>query len=231
MGHKPLHTILRGNTYYYNRRVPKRKAAGFGKDVVKLRLSRNWEEAQEASLLLTKKLDEIWSAPNVHPVDIGVLLESARPKVQDLISCMETYLETRSIHERPVRLAVELMVNVSGNKEISLYTRRDARSFIQASLEKGNKTATVRRRVQSLHAVVEFGLLEIGATQRNPFSRLTIPGEGQDISKRGVFSETQLVDLYRHAFTKGSDTGLVLPILGETGARVGEIVGLSVLPP
>ena len=125
-----------------------------------------------------------------------------------------------------MRLAAEALARIAGNKDVSLYERGDARRLVQALQDKGNKSATVRRRVQSLHALLELGYLEKDETKRNPFARLSIPGEGCDTRKRGVFSEDQLRALYSEALTLQKDTRLILPILGETGARLAEIVGL-----
>lgn len=226
MGHNLVHTILRNGTFYYNRRVPSCAVAPFGREVVKVRLSNDYDEAKELSELLTDKLNELWKSPVIQPVNPRELIAATRPRILDLLSCTELYLDGRSICERPVRLAAQALAKVAGNKSISDYDRTDARAVVGALRNKGNKSATVRRRIQSLHAVIEFGYLELDETKRNPFTRLPIPGEGLDRVRRGVFSNDQLRSLYFDVFTQCKEARLVLPILGETGARLGEIVGL-----
>jgi integrase len=62
--------------------------------------------------------------------------------------------------------------------------------------------------------------------RRNPFSRVLIQGEGDDAKKRDVFSLDELRQGYKEAFNSGNPIRLLMPLLGETGCRLGEIVGL-----
>ena len=54
-----------------------------------------------------------------------------------------------------------------------------------------------------------------------------IKGEGQDAHKRGTISLDQLKQGYEHALSSGSQIKLLMPLLGETGCRLVEIVGLE----
>ena len=62
--------------------------------------------------------------------------------------------------------------------------------------------------------------------KRNPFSRLIIKAEGEDSHKRGTFTTEQLKEGYEKALASGSQIKLLMPLLGETGCRLAEIVGL-----
>ena len=62
--------------------------------------------------------------------------------------------------------------------------------------------------------------------KRNPFSRLIIKAEGEDSQKRGTFTTEQLKQGYDKALASGSQIKLLMPLLGETGCRLAEIVGL-----
>ena len=48
------------------------------------------------------------------------------------------------------------------------------------------------------------------------------------MSKRGVFTTEQLIEGYQIALSAGSTVRLLMPILGETGCRLAEIIGLRV---
>jgi integrase len=63
--------------------------------------------------------------------------------------------------------------------------------------------------------------------KRNPFTRLIIKNEGDDVSKRGTFTNEQLLWGYEKALASGSQIELLMPLLGETGCRLAEIVGLE----
>ncbi|TCM84587.1 tyrosine-type recombinase/integrase [Rhodovulum steppense] len=226
MIHKIRHTTLVRGTYHYNRRVPDHAVEGFGSRYVRLPLSRDTEQAAMLAEGLSSALDGIWSSPSVRPVDVNKLLERVKPHTWDLASCLDEYLRLHSINEKPSRLAVDALIRVAGNKAIDTYTRRDARDLVSELRKHGNKTATVRRRIQSLHAIIEFGMVELEVDKRNPFSRLKIPQEGQDRHQRLPFSTEQISEIYAWAIQRNKDTSLILPVLGETGARLAEVVGL-----
>jgi len=92
---------------------------------------------------------------------------------------------------------------------------------------KGNKSATIRRRINSLSAILNYAYAELDLDKRNPFTRLIIRNEGQDASKRGTFTSEQLKQGYEKAIASGSNVKLLIPLLGETGCRLAEIVGLE----
>jgi len=92
---------------------------------------------------------------------------------------------------------------------------------------KGNKSATIRRRINSLSAILNYAYAELDLDKRNPFTRLIIRNEGMDVSKRGTFTNEQLKQGYEKAIASGSNVKLLMPLLGETGCRLAEIVGLE----
>jgi len=109
----------------------------------------------------------------------------------------------------------------------STYTREDAKLFVHRLHFKGNKTATIRRRINSLSAILNYSYAELDLDKRNPFTRLIIRNEGRDVSKRGTFTYEQLKDGSDTAIASGSQVKLLMPLLGEIGSRLAEIVGLE----
>jgi integrase len=73
---------------------------------------------------------------------------------------------------------------------------------------------------------MNYAYSELDLDKRNPFTRLFIRNEGHDVSKRGTFSKEQLKQGYDRALSSGSTVKLLMPLLGETGCRLAEIVGL-----
>ena len=99
--------------------------------------------------------------------------------------------------------------------------------FVHHLQSKGNKTATIRRRINSLSAILNYAYAELDLDKRNPFTRLIIRNEGHDVTKRGTFTNEQLKQGYDKAIASGSQVKLLMPLLGETGCRLAEIVGLE----
>ena len=138
----------------------------------------------------------------------------------------EEYLTLRVINQKPLRVALAVLISLAGDRDVSQYTREDARLFVRHLEMRGNKTATIRRRINSLSAILNYAYAELDLDKRNPFSRLIIKGEGYDNFKRGVFTNEQLKQGYDKALASGSQVKLLMPLLGETGCRLAEIVGL-----
>ena len=72
---------------------------------------------------------------------------------------------------------------------------------------------------------MNYAYAELDLDKRNPFSKLFIKGEGEDSHKRGTFTKEQLEAGYDKALASGSAVKLLMPLLGETGCRLSEIVG------
>ena len=105
--------------------------------------------------------------------------------------------------------------------------REDAKLFLRHLEMSGNETATIRKRINSLSAILNYAYAELDLDKRNPFSRLFIKGEGEDSHKRGTFTNKQLKWGYDKALASDSQIKMLMPLLGETGCRLAEIVGLK----
>ena len=226
MSHIP-YTICRSGTYYYNRRVPKHAVKAYGL-FIRQALSRCPIEAEAYAKRLSDVLEGSWGRKSdwILPVDIPALLNSFKPRCFVLSEIAEEYLTLRDIDERPPRIALAGFIALAGDRDVSEYSREDAKLYVRHLEIKGNKTATIRRRINSLSAILSYAYAELDLDKRNPFSRLIIKSEGEDSHKRGTFTTEQLKQGYDKALASGSQIKLLMPLLGETGCRLAEIVGL-----
>ena len=191
MSHIP-YTICRSSTYYYNRHVPKHAVNAYG-SFIRQALSKCPEEAEAYSKRLGNVLEGSWSnTTSIQPVDIPTILSRFKPRSFQLSEISEEYLSLRAIDEKPPRVALSGFISLAGDRDVSQYTREDAKLFIRHLEIKGNKTATIRRRINSLSAIFSYAYAELDLDKRNPFSRLFIKGEGEDSHRRGTFTNEQL---------------------------------------
>ena len=226
MSHIP-YTICRSGTYYYNRRVPKHAVKAYGL-FIRQALSKCPEEAEAYAKRLSDVLEGSWSRTTeiVQPVDILSVLVSFKPRSFVLSEIAKEYLTLRDIDQKPPTVALSGFISLAGDRDVSEYTREDAKLFVRHLEMRGNKTATIRRRINSLSAILNYAYAELDLDKRNPFSRLIIKAEGEDSHKRGTFTAEQLKRGYDKALASGSQIKLLMPLLGETGCRLAEIVGL-----
>lgn len=232
--HTLTNTVIRNGSYYYNLRVPKNYVATHGQairfklgDVNESRV--NYIAPEDVEIVVKKLTRLIVSSFNTGScLDYRAAAKGLlRPKTSRLSDMMQEYLSLKDISDRPVRLAVDALVAVAGDLDVADYGRDDVRAFLRYMMDqRGVKTATVRRRVCSLSAIFNYSYVELDIERRNPFTRVIIPKEGADVSKRGTFTKEQLIEGYQIALSSGSTVKLLMPILGETGCRLAEVVGL-----
>ena len=221
------YTIHRSGTYYYNRRVPIHAVAAYGSHI-RQALSSCPVEAEAYATRLSNVLEASWAThKTTTPINISAVVNSFKPKSYLLSEMADEYLSLRKIDNAPPKLALDTFISLAGDRDVVSYTRDDAKLFVDVLLSQGNKTATIRRRINCIAAILNYAYAELDVDKRNPFSRLFIKGEGQDAHKRGTFTLDQLKQGYDHALSSGSQVKLLMPLLGETGCRLAEIVGLE----
>jgi integrase len=221
------YTICRSGTYYYNRRVPKHAVNSYGQ-FIRQALSKDPLEAEAFSKRLSDVLEGAWSATtDAPPVNISTIIKSFQPRRVALSEIAAEYLALKQIDQTPPRVALSTFISLAGDRDVSEYTRQDAKLFVHHLEMKGNKTATIRRRINSLSAIMNYAYSELDLDKRNPFTRLFIRKMKEMMySKAGTFTNDQLKWGYDKALSSGSTVKLLMPLLGETGCRLAEIVGL-----
>ena len=221
------YTISRSGTYYYNRRVPSHAVPAYGTHI-RQALSACPVEAEAYATRLSNVLEASWAAhKTTTPINIPAVVNSFKPKAYLLSEMAEEYISLKKIDRASPNLSLASFIELAGDRDVTSYVRDDATLFVNDLQRHGNKTATIRRKVNSICAILNYAYAELDVDKRNPFSRLFIKGEGQDANKRGTFTLDQLKRGYDHALSSGSQVKLLMPLLGETGCRLAEIVGLE----
>ena len=180
MSHIP-YTICRSGTYYYNRRVPKHAVKAYG-SFIRQALSKCPEEAAAYSKRLSNVLEGSWTgtAETLPPVDIPAVIASFKPRSFVLSEIAREYLTLRDIDQKPPTVTLSGFISLAGDRDVGEYTREDAKLFVRYLEMRGNKTATIRRRINSLSAILNYAYAELDLDKRNPFSRLIIKAEGEE---------------------------------------------------
>ena len=221
------HTVIRGGTYYFQMRVPKRHQQLYGQSI-RARLSEFEEEARTLATHLSHLLKQSWQSNTKVKVCINQALQSVRPAKATFAAIAEEYIETRQLGRKSCKVPIAALLTVAGDRPVESYKREDARALLSHLQSKGNKTSTVRRYLNTINAIMNFAFQELEIDKRNPFAKLTIVGEGLDSAKRGTFTEQEIRDGYKQSMNSLTGIPLLFPILGETGCRLAEIVGLRV---
>ncbi|TPQ31824.1 site-specific integrase [Cupriavidus pinatubonensis] len=174
------------------------------------------------------------------PPATAAALAMAQGRMSFLASdCRDQYIQARAHTDRAVRAATipfNYLIELFGDRDIGKYKRAEANKYVQhllsgghSSSGKGIATTTVQRYITTLRAAWELAIKENELDLKNPWSAVEIPKLGKDAQKRESFTVPDYKTMYDAIDSRELD-GLrcILTLVAETGARLGEIVGLPV---
>ena len=128
------YTICRSGTYSYNRRVPSHAVGIYGTHI-RYALSSCVDEAAEYAARQSAVLDASWqNTKRIQPVDVAAVIESFKPRSVLLSDMAEEYLSLRRIRQTPPRVALQTFLSLAGDRDVSAYTREDAKKFCASSM-------------------------------------------------------------------------------------------------
>lgn len=125
------------------------------------------------------------------------------------------------------RLSIGYVIDAVGDLPLDRYTRQNALAVRDALLAK-SKTTSVKRRFNVINAVFNAANHEHALKLNNPFSGIRIANLGNDTEKREEFTLDELRTLAGACRQMADDRRFIISMILDTGARLGEIVGLRV---
>ncbi|QRM29563.1 DUF6538 domain-containing protein [Microvirga sp. VF16] len=163
---------------------------------------------------------------------VRLLSEGTTKHRPHLSEAVEAYLKQHAKGKQKkfienTKRAVGHLESVAGDLPLDLYNRAHGRAVIEVLSAKGNKTATIRRRIAVLSAVFNIAIdeLELRGLD-NPFRRLKIPNLGLDKQRRVSFTKEELTTIAKDCVERDDDIRHLVAALSDTGARLSEIAGL-----
>ena len=173
------YTINRSGTFYYNRSVPSYAVEAYGTHI-RQALSSCPIEAEAYSTRLSNVLEASWAThKTTTPINIPAVVGSFKPKSYLLSEMAEEYLSLRKIDNAPPKLALETFISLAGDRDVVSYTRDDAKLFVDALLSLGNKTATIRRRINCISAILNYAYAELDVDNAIPLVVCSLRARGR----------------------------------------------------
>ena len=159
------------------------------------------------------------------------LLDHRRPHRETLSDALMLYLRTHQKRAdekfcEDTKRGFGTLISVVGDKPLQDVARGDAHAYIEAEVARGASTGTVRRRINTIRAVISVYLRERGLNIQNPFDRVPVPDEGKDTKKRVPFTRAELDTLLPLCIAKDDQARWIIAMLADTGARLAEVAGL-----
>ncbi|MGJ8547244.1 MAG: DUF6538 domain-containing protein [Sulfitobacter sp.] len=120
------------------------------------------------------------------------------------------------------------LIGQFGDLPIDKYDRNQANAFVKHLLDRGNRTTTVQRRMNSIRPVFSVVSKEKGFVDKGIFEGLIIPKMGEDKVDRLPYSLAEIRLIQRACLEADDDIRWVIALLSDTGLRLGEATGLMV---
>ncbi len=115
-----------------------------------------------------------------------------------------------------------------GDLPIVQYGRENANAFVKHLAEKGNKTATIQRRLNSIRPVFRTMCREHELEDRRIFEGVNIPNLGHDTKDRLPYTLNEIAMVQRLCKATDDDVRWIIALLSDSGMRISEATGLMV---
>ncbi len=165
------------------------------------------------------------------PVELAAWQALHSPRRDTLSDLRDVFISTHRKRNSPrfvkdTGIAFDALIAAVGDKAVEAFSRADAHAFVDARLDAGNKTTTVRRRINTLNAAWNAYRMERSISVVNYWVKLPIADEGRDAVPRVPYTAEELARLYAACRAADDDRRWLLAMVIDTGARPGEIAGL-----
>ena len=231
---------VKGQTYYFNRRVPKDIQAHYkaSRIVICLKTSRK-DQAIRAARSIAQRLEDYWMSLRLANLDIPAFhLLRSEPQKLSQSSCMtlsealELYLRLKGVNKgkvfrRGAERNIQSVVGVLSDRPLDEYSSSDAAAYRDYLLKKGLTTNSVKRNFATIRSVINLAIQEHGLECRNAFSKVYLP-DLDDAKKRKPIPIENIKEIQRECMSIDDEARWLVALISDTGMRLSEAAGLHV---
>ena len=240
----PAFVYAKRGIFYFGRRVPKDVQRFYGSPKVVLSLrTKSVRKAERQAQRIAAKLEEQWDLLRLVHLDDRVgnnrveVPASLSPMVVNttplLTKAAETYLAGKGSHRpktfrQAVDRAVSNMIGLAGDLPIGSYTRSQVNSLRDKLQSSGLATASIRRQLSTLSALVNYVSKELGLDPNPAFSGVIIHEVEVDAEsqKRPSVPLDVIRAVQQRCYQMDDEARWAIAIVSDTGLRLSEALGL-----
>ena len=240
----PAFVYAKRGIFYFGRRVPKDVQRFYGSPKVVLSLrTKSVRKAERQARRIAAKLEEQWDLLRlVHlegrvgknrvevPASQSPLVVNTTPL---LTKAAETYLAGKGSHRpktfrQAVDRAVSNMIGLAGDLPIGSYTRSQVNNLRDKLQSSGLATASIRRQLSTLSALVNYVSKELGLDPNPAFSGVIIHEVEVDaeIQKRPSVPLDVIKAVQQRCYQMDDEARWAIALVSDTGLRLSEALGL-----
>ncbi|MDA9023354.1 tyrosine-type recombinase/integrase [Alphaproteobacteria bacterium] len=231
---------VKGQTYYFNRRVPKDVQAHYkaSRIVICLKTSRK-DQAIRAARSIAQRLEDYWLSLRLANIDVPALhLLRDRPLKVSQSSCMtlsealELYLRLKGVNKgkvfrRGAERNIQSVVDVLSDRALDEYSSSDAAAYRDYLLKRGLTTNSVKRNFATIRSVINLAIQEHGLECRNAFSKVYLP-DLDDAKKRKPIPIENIKEIQQECMSIDDEARWLVALISDTGMRLSEAAGLHI---
>ena len=231
---------IKGDTYYFNRRVPKDIQSYYSSSriVICLKTSRR-ESALRAARSIAQRLEDYWTSLRLANIDIPAFhLLRRDPKdvsqnnCETLSQALGLYLRLKGVNKdktfrRGAERNIQSVIDVLGDRPLDEYSFSDAAMYRDYLLKRGLNTASVKRNLSTIRSIINLTIQEHGLDCRNAFSKVYLP-ELDDVKQRKPIPIASIRQIQKDCVSYDDEARWLVSLISDTGMRLSEAAGLHV---
>ena len=231
---------LKGDTYYFHRRVPKDMQSHYkaSRIIICLKTSRK-DTAVRSAKSIAQRLEDYWLSLRLSKIDIPALhlvrdkhLLPSQSSCACLTEALDLYLRLKGIGKdktfhRGAERNVQSVIDVLGDRPLDEYVSSDAAAYRDYLLNKGLTTNSVKRNFSTIRSIINLCIQEHGLDCKNAFSRVYLP-DLDDSKKRKPIPIENIRQIQRDCMEADDEARWLVALISDTGMRLSEAAGLHI---
>ena len=231
---------LKGDTYYFNRRVPKDMQGHYkaSRIIICLKTSRK-DTAVRSAKSIAQRLEDYWLSLRLSKLDIPALhllrdkpLTTSSSSSMGLSEALELYLRLKGsnkdkVFHRGAERNIQSVIGVLGDRPVDEYASSDAASYRDYLLKKGLTTNSVKRNFSTIRSIINLCIQEHGLDCKNAFSRVYLP-DLDDSKKRKPIPMENIRQIQQDSRQADDEARWLVALISDTGMRLSEAAGLHI---
>jgi len=231
---------LKGDTYYFNRRVPKDMQGHYkaSRIIICLKTSRK-DTALRSAKSIAQRLEDYWLSLRLSKIDVpGLHLLRDKPVRASVSSCetlseaLELYLRLKGVGKdkvfhRGAERNIQSVIELLGDRPLDEYSSSDAASYRDYLLKKGLTTNSVKRNFAYIRSIINLCVQEHGLDCKNAFSRVYLP-DLDDSKRRKPIPLESIRQIQKDCMDADDEARWLVALISDTGMRLSEAAGLHI---
>ena len=231
---------LKGDTYYFNRRVPKDMQGHYksSRIVICLKTTRK-DTAIRSAKSIAQRLEDYWLSLRLATLDIPALhmlrdkrLTLSKSPCETLSEALKLYLRLKGVGKdkvfhRGAERNVQSVIELLGDRPLDEYASSDAAAYRDYLLKKGLTTNSVKRNFSTIRSIINLCIQEHGLDCKNAFSRVYLP-DLDDSKKRKPIPIENIRQIQQDCMEADDEARWLVALISDTGMRLSEAAGLHI---